>query len=108
MFTLEIDGKPIAVTDAEEAQARELFQSQAFKDDLLEMESNGKALWDGKKPLNVRPASDDEIEAFDDTMDEDEDDDQYEDDEDEEEGINVLFLIPVDDVDEDDDSGATS
>jgi hypothetical protein len=107
MFTLEIDGKPIAVTDAGESQARELFQSQAFRDDLLEMESDGEALWDGKKPLNVRPASEDEIDAFDDTMDEDEED---EDDtnEDDEEGINVLFLVPVDDADEDDDSDAVS
>jgi hypothetical protein len=105
MFTLEIDGKPIAVTDAGESQARELFQSQAFKDDLLEMESDGEALWDGKKPLNVRPASEDEIDAFDDTMDEDDEDDE---DDDEGEGINVLFLVPVDDADEDDDSDAAS
>ena len=104
MFTLEIDGRAIAVTDAGESQARELFQSQDFKDDLLEMESDGEALWDGKKPLTVRPASEDEIDAFDDTMDEDEEVD----DDDEDQGINVLFLVPVDEIDEDDDSDVAS
>ena len=34
MFTLEIDGRPIAITDAEEAQARDIFESEEFKQDL--------------------------------------------------------------------------
>ena len=65
---------------------------------------SNEALWDGKKPLTVRPASEDEIDAFDDTMDEDEEVD----DDDEDQGINVLFLVPVDEIDEDDDSDVTS
>lgn len=94
MFTLEIDGRAIAVTDATpEAEARELLESLA--DEMIELESDGKQIWDGESPLVVRAATDEEIEAFDDAeMDEDED-------EDDDEPV-VMFLIPIDGLDEDD------
>jgi hypothetical protein len=101
MFTLEIAGRAIAITDADEAQARELFDSQDFKDDLQELESDGRPLWDGAALLKVRPASEDEIDAFDEAMDEEDDEDDTLDDEDDEEGVNVLFLVPVDAEDDD-------
>ncbi len=67
MFTLEIAGKPIAVTDASEDEARELFESDAFKDDLLQVESEGAPIWDGFATLSVRAATRAEIVEFEST-----------------------------------------
>lgn len=64
MFTLEIAGKAIAITDASENEARELFESEAFKDDLMKVESDGAPIWDGFASLTVRPATRAEIAAF--------------------------------------------
>ena len=100
MFTLEIAGLSVAITDADQAQAQQLFESQNFKDDLRTLESDGRPLWDGSAPFTIRPASEDEIEAFDDAL--------SEDDEADEDGINVLFLAPVDDMDEASDPGGTA
>src|SRR3712207_8535916 len=49
MFTLTISDKPVAVTNAAEDEARELFMSEAFKDDLKNLESDGAPLWDGDR-----------------------------------------------------------
>ena len=64
MFTLEIAGKPIAVTDASEDDAREVLESETFKADLMQIESGGAPLWDGFATLSVRPATRAEIAAF--------------------------------------------
>jgi hypothetical protein len=93
MFTLEIDGKPVAITDTDEAQAREIFESDEFKQDLTVLTSEGTPLWDGRAPLNVRPASEQEITAFEAPLDEDFDEAG---DEDEDEGLFVPFLLPID------------
>lgn len=102
MFTLDIAGRPVAMTDADAPQARELFSSEEFKNDLRSLESEGRPLWDGSAPLEVRPSSEEEIEAFDDALDGDEEEDnsgaggQGDADEiDDEDGIDVLFLVPV-------------
>jgi hypothetical protein len=93
MFTLEIGGKPVAITDADEERARDVFLSPDFKGDLVGILSGGQPIWDGAAGLDVRRASDEEIDAFDQVM--------ADDDEDSEEGeVNVLFLIPVDDLEE--------
>jgi len=86
MFTLEIGGRPIAITDAEEAQARAIFESGEFKQDLAVMTSDGVPLWDGKARLSIRPASDDEVSAFEAPVL----------DEDEEDSLSVTFLVPID------------
>lgn len=93
MFTLEIGDKPIAITDADGAQARVIFESDEFKQDLTAMTSEGVPLWDGKAPLTIRPASQEETAAFkapdmdiDDDIDTEEDDD----------GLFVTFLVPID------------
>jgi hypothetical protein len=98
MFTLEIAGCPIAVTDADEKQAQELFESQEFKDDLRSLESEGRPLWDGSALLKIHPASDDEIDAFETAF--------SADDEADEDGLNVMFLVPLDTTDTD--SGAAT
>jgi hypothetical protein len=91
MFTLEIGGSPIAVTDADEAQARVIFQSHEFKQDLTALTSGGAPLWDGSAPLNIRAASPEEVSAF-----EAPDLDDDVDDEEEDDGLFVTFLVPID------------
>src|SRR5689334_16829970 len=93
MFTLEIAGRPIAVTDADQAQAQELFVSQEFQSDLRSLQSERRPLWDGSAVLNTRPASEDEIDAFEAAF--------SADDEADEDGINVMFLLPLDTTDTD-------
>ncbi len=93
MFILETGGKPIAITDADEAQARAIFESDEFKQDLSAMTSEGVPLWDGRVPLTIRPASQKETAAFEaPDMDVDDDIDTEEDDE----GLFVTFLVPID------------
>ena len=92
MFTLEIDGRPIAITDAEEVQARDIFQSDEFRQDLAVMTSEGTPLWNGQAPLTIRPASEQEIAAFE-APEFDVDDDEDEEDGD---GVFVTFLVPID------------
>ncbi|WP_162559420.1 hypothetical protein [Microvirga sp. 17 mud 1-3] len=109
MFTLEIAGKAIAITNADEEQARELFMSEDFREDLKSFTSEGQPLWDGSAAFTVRRASDDEIEAFDDAIAEDEEDwDEEEvedsDEDDDEDGIDVMFLVTVDEMDDQDDA----
>ena len=92
MFTLEIDGRSIAITDVEEAQARDIFESDEFKQDLTVMTSDGKPLWDGQASLTIRPASEQEVAAFQAPEFDVDDDDEDE----EEDGVFVTFLVPVD------------
>jgi hypothetical protein len=60
MFTLEIKGQAIVVTNATEDEAAGLFESEEFKEDLKTLTTDGKPLWDGSSPLTVRPAKEDE------------------------------------------------
>ena len=96
MFTLEIAGKPVAVTDADGDGARELFEADEFREDLLSLESEGRPIWDGKAAFLIRPANDEEMDALEQSLDEAETEREEDEDEDDEDGINVLFLVPVD------------
>ncbi|MCB8820396.1 hypothetical protein [Microvirga rosea] len=108
MFTLEIAGKAVAITNADEGQAKELFTSEEFQEDLRSFTSDGQPLWDGAASFNVRAASEEEIEAFEDAMAEDDEEwsneDEDEDEGDDETGIDVMFLVAVDDMDDQDDA----
>jgi hypothetical protein len=95
MFTLTISDKPIAITNADGEEARELLMSEEFKEDLKVLESEGAPLWDGFATLNVRPATQEEKAEF-----EEADFDDEEDDDDEEEGPYIMFLVDVTDPDE--------
>lgn len=102
MFTLEIGGKAVAVTDADEATARELFESEEFREDLKSLSSDGQPIWDGKAAFNIRQSNKDESDEFaaadfadDDYEDEDEDDA-------EDSGATIMFLVAIDDEDEED------
>jgi hypothetical protein len=96
MFTLTISDKPVAITNANEEEARELLMSEEFKDDLKVLESEGAPIWDGFASLNIRPATEEEKAEFEGAdFDEDEEDD-------EEEGPYIMFLVDVTDPDEED------
>jgi hypothetical protein len=96
MVTLEIDGKAVAVTNADEEQARELFLSESFKDDLKSFKSESRSLWDGSATVATRPASEDEIDAFYEALDEEDEVDEDDDDLD----IDVVFLVSIDEIDD--------
>lgn len=97
MVTLEIDGKAVAVTNADEEQARELFLSESFKDDLKSFKSESRSLWDGSAALTTRPASEDEIDAFYEALDEE---DEVDEDDDDDLDIDVVFLVSIDEIDD--------
>jgi hypothetical protein len=111
MFVLMIDGTPVAVTDADQAEAEALFASEGFKEDLKSFTSGGQPVWNGTTAFVVRPATEDELEMFEDALADDEEfedeelddadlaageDDEDFDDEDEDGGYSVMFLVAVD------------
>ena len=100
MYTLEIAGIAIATTDADEAEAREIFESEDFLDDIRGFTSGGNALWDGASAFVIRPANEDEIDAFSEIDDLEDDIDGEEGDEFDEEGANIMFLVDIDQFDE--------
>jgi hypothetical protein len=114
MFTLEINGTALVVTNADEVSARALLESEEFKEDLKSFTTDGRALWDGKAPLTVRPATEDEIDSFDEALNDDEYEEEEEDaddgaepkaanDDDEgddEEPIDIVFLVEIDEQDD--------
>ena len=97
MVTLDIAGQAVAVTNADGEQARELFLSESFKQDLTSFKSEGRPLWDGSAALSVRPASEDEIDAFNEALDEEDDEDDEDDDD---LDIDVVFLVSIDEIDD--------
>lgn len=97
MYTLVIDGVAVAMTDADEAEAREIFDSEDFKADLADFTTDGKPVWNGASPFIVRPATEDEEDLFDDSLD---GDDEEEEDEEDEDGASVVFLVVVDQFDD--------
>ncbi len=64
MFTLEIGGTPVALTDADEDEARAFFGAERFKTDMRRWQTDGRPLWDGSAPFDVRPATEDEAAQF--------------------------------------------
>lgn len=109
MFTLEINGTALVVTNADEEQARELLESEEFKDDLRTLTADGQPLWDGQAALNVRTATKDEEEAFEEALaDEDFEDEDEDEADDDEEPIDIVFLVEVDEVDEEDEDDTAS
>ncbi|GJE57814.1 MULTISPECIES: hypothetical protein [Methylobacterium] len=116
MFTLEIDGKAIAVINADEETARDLFTCDGFKEDIGTMKSAGTPLWNGTSELIIRASTEDETDEFEQALSEDdgsgdfEDDAHHqdadakapeadaddEDDEDEDEA-DIVFLVELDD-----------
>ena len=107
MFTLEINGTALVVTNADEEQARELLESEEFKDDLRTLTADGEPLWDGKAALKIRPATKDEQESFEEALSDEEYEDEDETDDDDD-PIDIVFLVEVDEVDEEDEDDTAS
>lgn len=107
MFTLEIEGTAVAVINSDEASAKDLFTCVGFKEDIRTMTSEGKPLWNGTSALTVRPATEDEIEIFEDALAEDDGEGEFTEDahhsdadSDDEDEADIVFLV---DIDEDED-----
>ncbi len=64
MFTLEIGGTPIAITDADEAEARRIFESDTFRADMQRWITEGRPVWDGQAPIALRPSTEEERAHF--------------------------------------------
>jgi hypothetical protein len=94
MFTLEIGGQPMAVINTGEEDARAIIEGEGFLEDLRRLTTSSTPLWDGKAPLNLRAANEEEIAEFEES--------QEEDDEEDDDTATILFLVPLDE-DEDDD-----
>lgn len=109
MYTLEINGTALVVTNAAEEDARALLDSEEFKSDLQTLTADGRPLWDGTSPMTVREATESEVEAFEDALSdddyEDEDEDETDDDDD---PIDIVFLVEVDDDDDGDEDTASA
>ena len=103
MFTLEIDGTAVAVINSDEASAKDLFTCDGFKEDIRTMTTGGKPLWNGTSPLKVRPATEDEIETFEDALAEDDGEGDFVDDphhtetdSDDADEADIVFLVDID------------
>ena len=57
MFTLEIGGRPIAMTKGNEGEARAAFAADEFKSGLPTKSADGVPLWNGADPFRVREAT---------------------------------------------------
>ena len=65
MFTLEIGGQAVAITDADEAEARRVFEGETFRRDMQRWTTeDGRPVWDGRAPMRLRPATGDEMAHF--------------------------------------------
>jgi hypothetical protein len=99
MQTIEIAGRPTVVVPGSKDDVQGLLDDEAFFEDLLIFETEGKPLWSGdRKDLFVRGAFEDEISKWEKTFAQarldgdatDEDRDSY-----------IVFLVPITDPTED-------
>ena len=111
MFTLEIDGTAVAVMNGDEETARDLFTCDGFKSDIQTMTTGGTPLWNGTSELKIRPATEDEIEIFEDALAEDDGEGDFEPDpqhadagEEDEDEADIVFLVDIDEEGEEDES----
>jgi hypothetical protein len=64
MFTLEIDKRAVAVTNADKIAASDLLMGESFKADMRRWECDGAPVWDGESQFNLREAAPAEAEKF--------------------------------------------
>jgi len=65
IFTMEVDGKPVIAFEANGlAEARELCSERWLKDDLAALASGGVPIYKTGAKLQVRRATDEEIEMY--------------------------------------------
>jgi hypothetical protein len=65
VFTLDVDGQPTVSFEAvNPREATQLLKESWFLNDLSDLTSDGRPLWDGASGLRIRPASDGEAERY--------------------------------------------
>jgi hypothetical protein len=58
VYVAEISGRGIAAFDAASDSAAEVhLANKAFQRDLIVLQNQGRPLWDGASPIELRPAS---------------------------------------------------
>ena len=98
IFVLEIKGTAILAFEADDLdEARAYAESAGEEEDLTELTSNGKPLWNGSDPITVRSATDDEAGLFEEERAEDWEDEPHTDAED-----FMIYLVPLDESEDDD------
>jgi hypothetical protein len=99
LFTIEADGRPVAVLAAEDvADAEAIADSKPLKSDMMLYETVGGPVWTGDTPLFVREAFDEEVDTWRTEWREAEADGEVS--AGDEEGW-LVFLVPVTEPDED-------
>ena len=78
MYTLEINGTALVVTNADEPEARALLESEDFKSDLKTLTAEGRPSGTARRAQHPAKASESEVEAFEEAL----NDDDYEDEDD--------------------------
>lgn len=97
-FTIEVGGQAVACFRSENVDdATHFFQAEDFREDLTILQSQGKPVWDGVSPLNLRKATAEEANEVQHAYEFDDDPDRTVDDE------FVVFLIPISDMDDGED-----
>ena len=97
IFVLEIKGTAVLAFDADSVDdARAYAASAGEEQDLEELTSNGKPLWNGKDEIGVRPATEEEADLFEEQRAADWEDEPHADSED-----FAVYLVPLDEPDED-------
>ena len=93
---LEVGGVAVQAFEADDMdEARAYAADAAVREDLGELESNGAPLWNGKDPIDVRPASPAEADLFLEQRKEDWGEEPHADAED-----FVVYLVPLDEEEE--------
>jgi hypothetical protein len=98
IFVLEIKGTPVMAFDADNMDdARAYAEDPEEREDLKELTSNGLRLWNGTDPIDVRAATEDEADLFEEMREDDWEEEPHADPED-----FAVYLVPLDDIDGDD------
>jgi hypothetical protein len=97
IFVLQIKGKAVLAFEADSLEDAQAYAKDADElEDLKELTSNGAPLWNGTDAIDVRAATDDEADLFEEEREEDWEDEPHADAED-----FMVYLVPLDEPDED-------
>jgi hypothetical protein len=98
IFVLEIEGRAVLAFEADNLDDARAYAADAGElEDLEELTSNGKPLWNGEDEIGVRAATDDEADIFEEQREEDWEDEPHADAED-----FVVYLVPLDEPEDED------
>lgn len=65
VFVAEVDGRPVAIFNAgAKPDAEDYTEDETFRSDLLTLEDDGRAVWDGTSKVEIREALEAEAEIW--------------------------------------------